>query len=130
MSRLTETTEPAKAATAGHGTRERLVTDAELESALDFLRDSAKALGKAKSRAVKADHMVKVIEALMSKASDEKSADGRKAEARSSTEYLDAVNEDAFAAGELAKMYALREAAALKIEAWRSSQANYRAMKI
>ncbi len=130
MSQSTEKPGPEKAASGGHGTRERLVTDAELESALDFLRDSARALGEAKSRAVKADHMCKVIEALMSKASDEKSAEARKAEARSSPEYLDAVNEDAFAAGELAKMYALREAAALKIEAWRSSQANYRAMKI
>jgi len=43
---------------------------------------------------------------------------------------MDAANEEAEAAGAFEKMRALREAAALKIEAWRSEQANYRSMKI
>lgn len=110
--------------------RERIVTNAELEKALDWLRDSAAALGEAKARAVKAGHMIKHIEAIEFKMSEATSNDKRQADARTSDAYLDAINEDAFATGELAKLQALREAAALKVEAWRSEQANFRSMKI
>jgi len=109
---------------------DRIVTNEDISKALDWLRDSAMALGQAKARAIKADHMIKYIEALKFKASDASSNDARRADARTSEEYIDAINEDAFASGELAKMQALREAAALKIEAWRSEQANFRSMKI
>jgi len=108
----------------------RIVTNQDLQKALDFLRDSASDLGNAKARAVKAGHMIKHIEALEFKASEASSNDKRQADARTSDAYLDAINEDAYAAGELAKMQALREAAAMKIESWRSEQANFRAMKI
>jgi hypothetical protein len=109
---------------------ERIVSNAELQKALDWLRDSAKDLGDAKARAVKAGHMLKHVEAIEFKLSDATSNDKRQADARTSDAYVDAINEDAFAAGELAKLQALREAAAAKIEAWRSEQANFRSMKI
>lgn len=109
---------------------DRIVTNADLQKALDFLRDSATDLGLAKARAVKAGHMIKHIEAIEFKASDATSNDKRQADARTSDAYVDAINEDAYAAGELAKLQALREAAAMKIESWRSEQANYRAMRI
>lgn len=111
-------------------TEPRIVTNVELQKALDFLRDSAADLGNAKARATKAGHMIKHIEAFEFKMSDATSNDKRQADARTSDAYVDAINEDAIATGELAKLYALREAAALKIEAWRSEQANYRSMKI
>ena len=109
---------------------QRIVTNAELQKALDWLRDNADDLGKAKARAVKAGHMIKHVEALEFKMSEASSNDKRQADARASDSYVDAMNEDAFAAGELAKMQALREAAGAKIEAWRSEQANFRSMKI
>lgn len=109
---------------------DRIVTNNDLQKALDFLRDSAAELGLAKARAVKAGHMIKHIEAIEFKASDATSNDKRQADARTSDSYVDAINEDAYAAGELAKLQALREAAAMKIESWRSEQANYRAMRI
>lgn len=109
---------------------DRIVTNSDLQKALDFLRDSANDLGLAKARAVKAGHMIKHIEAIEFKASDATSNDKRQADARTSDSYVDAINEDAYAAGELAKLQALREAAAMKIESWRSEQANYRAMRI
>jgi hypothetical protein len=109
---------------------QRIVTDEDLSKALDWLRDSAPAIGEAKARLVKAGHMLKHIEALLFLASEEKSAEARKSSARASDKYLDAINEEAFAAGDYEKMKALREAAALKIESWRSEQANYRSMKI
>lgn len=109
---------------------DRIVSDEDFSKALDWLRDSARDLGIAKERTVRAGHMLKHIEALMMKASGERSAEARKADARCSDRWLKAVEEDAIAAGEYETFRALREAAALKIEAWRSEQANFRAMKI
>jgi rhamnose utilization protein RhaD (predicted bifunctional aldolase and dehydrogenase) len=110
--------------------RNRIVTEEELEKALDWLRDSAAEMGKCKERLVKAGHLVKHTEALLTLASSQSSADKRKAEALASERYLEKTTEEAVAAGEWEKMKALREAAALKIETWRSEQANYRALKV
>ena len=109
---------------------DRIVTNEDVERALSWLRDSAFDIGQAKARAVKAENMLKHVEALMFVGSDAKSAEARKCEARTTSEYLDAINEHAFAAGELAKLYSLREAAAMKIEAWRTQESNFRAMKV
>lgn len=109
---------------------QRIVTESELEKALDFLRDNARALGEAKARAVRAGHNLKHIEALEFKLSTATSNDRRQADARTSARYIAAIEEDALAAGEYETMRALREAAALKIESWRSEQATYRSMKL
>lgn len=108
----------------------RIVTEADCEKALSWLRDNAHELGEAKRNLVLADKMVGHVEALMSRASEERSDEKRKADARSSDRYLQAINDAAYAAGEYEKLKALREAAALKIETWRSEQANYRAMRV
>jgi len=105
-------------------------SDPEIEKALDWLRDHARDMGEAKRRTISAGHLVKHVEALMFKMSGEKSAEARKSDARASERYLEAITEDAVAAGEYERLKALREAAALKIEAWRSESANYRSMKI
>lgn len=108
----------------------KIVREEEVHKSLEFLRDNAEALALAKQRAIRAEHMLKHTEALCFKGSDKTSADARRADARTDERYLSAAIEDAVAAGELAKLYALREAASMLIEAWRSEQANYRAMKI
>jgi rhamnose utilization protein RhaD (predicted bifunctional aldolase and dehydrogenase) len=108
----------------------RIVSEEELEKALDWLRDSAAEMGKAKERHVKAQKMSDHTEAILTLKSDQTSDTKRRAEARASARYLECIVEEAEAAGELAKMQALREAAALKIETWRSEQANFRALKI
>lgn len=108
----------------------RIVEDMSVEKSLDWLRDHAAELGRAKERTVKAGHMLKHIEALEFKLSEAKSVEARKADARTSKRFVDAIREDAVAAGEYERLKALREAAALRIEAWRSEQANYRAMRI
>ncbi len=110
--------------------RQHLITDKSLQASLDWLRDHAKDMGAAKERMVRAEHMTKHIEAIEFQKSDAKSADARKADARASKAYRDAFDEEAQAAGAYEVMRSLREAAALKIEAWRTEQANYRAMKI
>ena len=110
--------------------QQRIVSEPEVEKALDFLRDEAKTIGDAKARLVRAEHFVKHVEALMFVASDASSAEKKKAEARTSQRYLDAIEEEALAAGEYEKLRALREAASMKIDAWRTEQSNFRAMKI
>ena len=109
---------------------QRIVTDEELEKALDWLRDSAMEMGRVKARYVKAQKMTEHTEAIMFLKSDQSSDMKRRADARSNARYLECIVEEAEAAGELEKMKALREAAALRIETWRSEQANYRALKL
>lgn len=108
----------------------QLVSDADVEKALDWLRDNAAEIGEAKRRAVKADHMLKHVRAMAMKHSGEQSAAAQEREALSSIQYLTAIEEAAKTAGEYETKRAMREAAALKIEVWRSASANYRAMKI
>jgi len=110
--------------------RQRIVTEEELEKCLDWLRDSAQEMGRCKGRLVKAQHMLGHTEAILTLKSDQSSDTKRRAEARASARYLECIIEEADAAGEFEKMKALREAAALKIETWRSEQANYRALKV
>lgn len=102
----------------------------EIERAIDWLRDSARLLGAAKERARKAEHWIKHVEALEYKMSLATSVEAKKADARASDRYLEALTEDAVAAGEYEKLRALREAAALKIEVYRTESANIRAMTL
>jgi len=108
----------------------QLVTDASVEKALDFLRDNAEAIGQARENAVKADHMLKHVKALAMKQYGELPVSAQEREAFASDIYRSALDEAAKTAGEFEKMKAIREAAALRIEVWRSASANYRAMKI
>ncbi len=109
---------------------ERIVTDDDLQKALDWLRDNAEDIGLAKAEQVRAGHMIKHVKALEQKRHNEKPASHQEREALASEAYLAALERDAVAAGEYEKMRSLREAAALKIETWRSEQANYRALRI
>ena len=108
---------------------ERIVSSQEIDKALEFLRDSAFQIGKVVERYTKAEKMLGHIEALLFEASDQKSAEARKAEARTDPRYVAAINELAVSAGEKAKLYALREAASMKIEAWRTESSTLRSFK-
>jgi len=109
--------------------RSRIVEDDALAKALEFLRESASEIGKARARLIRAERMVEHTEALLIKMSNASSDQKRKADARTDERWIAATQEEAEAAGEWEKMKALREAAAAKIEAWRSEQANFRGMK-
>jgi hypothetical protein len=108
----------------------RIVTDAQVAAALDYLRDSADAIGKARGRLVKSGHMIKHTEALLLLQSEQKSIESRKAEARCSERWLKAIDEEEAATIEFEKLKALREAASAKVDAWRSESANYRGMRV
>lgn len=110
--------------------RPRIVTDEEVERALTWLRDNAVEIGAAKAQVRRKEALVQSTEAILTAMSDAKSADARKMEARANPKWMEAIEEECAAIAEFEKLRALREAAALKIDAWRSEQANYRGMKI
>lgn len=107
-----------------------LVTDDDVEKALDWLRDNAADIGEAKKMAIKSEHMLKHIKALVMKHHADLPVSAQEREALASDRYAQAMDVAAEAAGTFERMKSLREAAALKIEVWRSMGANYRAMKI
>jgi hypothetical protein len=107
----------------------QIVSEAEVGKALDWLRDNAQDIGNARALQVEAGHMVKHILALEMRKT-EGSAALQEREARASDRYMEACVAEAKATGVYETMRALREAAALKIEAWRTQSSNYRAMKL
>ncbi len=107
----------------------RIVSDGEVEKALNFLRDSAQETGEARGRLAKAGHMIKHVEALLTLASDQKSVEAKKCEAKTSQRWIDAVDEERDATIEWEKLKALREAADAKIRAWQSESANFRGLR-
>jgi hypothetical protein len=106
------------------------ISDDEIQRALDYLRDSAPKIANAKAEVVRCDRMLKCTKALAMKASGEKSAAAQEREALCSKQYEQAVDDEFNAVEHYEHMKALRDAAAMKIEAWRTASSNYRSMKI
>lgn len=104
------------------------ITDQEAERALDFLRDKAVEIGEARKQMVLAEKMTKRIVALEKKRSDAKTQDAKEQDALSSEAYLTAIIAEAEAAGAFETLRAYRDAAAAKLDVWRSLVANARAM--
>lgn len=73
-----------------------------------------------------AGHMLKHIEAIMLLKETDGAIEIRKARVKASAKWLEAAQEAAKAAGEFEKLTAAREAAASRIEAWRSEMATLR----
>ncbi len=106
------------------------ISDKQVEQALDFLRDNATAIGAAKERQVRTAQMVKHTRAITMKKHNSLGLGAQEREALADKSFLDAINEEAAAAGEYEKMKALREAAAMRLEVWRTMSSNVRSMKI
>jgi hypothetical protein len=107
-----------------------MITDEQVERALDFLRDSAETIATAKADMIHAEEYRKSLKALLASHSDEKSEAAKERSAYADPRYLEHLDKHREAVREYEKMRATREAAGAKIEAWRSQQANYRAMKV
>lgn len=103
-----------------------MITDQQIEAALDYLRDSAKEAAVARSQAKTLEKYLGVVEAQQKQISRGMSNAAAQDAARSSPEYkqaLDAWEEAVRRDGEFTM---LREAASARIEAWRSMSANNR----
>src|SRR5260221_11261217 len=111
-------------------TQRAFISEEEVERALNWPRDNAKDIGAAKEISVKCEKMVKHTVALLMKEQAGIPVNAQEREALADPRYLKAIEQEAAAAGVYETMKGLREAAALKIEAWQTMSANYRAMKI
>lgn len=94
--------------------------------ATQYLIDSAAEIAAAKADLTRAENMLRVTKALAMKHSGANSAAAQEREAYASEQYQAAVEELAGVAGDYEKLRALREAAKMQIEFWRSLNANQR----
>lgn len=105
------------------------VSDEAASDALEWLVKNAKALGKAKEKAVLAESMTKRVRALEMARSDAKTVAEKERDALASEAYLKAIQEEAEAAGAYETMRALKDAATARIECWRSITASARSLR-
>ena len=94
--------------------------------ATEFLVTSAADIARAKAELMKCEAMLRVVKSLAMRHSGEKSAAAQEREAYASDQYMTAINSLTMATEEYEKLRSLREAAKMKIEYWRSLNANQR----
>ena len=107
-----------------------MITDDQIEAALEYLRDSAKAAAVARAQAKTLEKYLGVVEAQQKALHGSKSNAAAQDVARASPEYkqaLDAWEEAVRRDGEFSM---LREAASARIEAWRTMCSNARAERV
>jgi peptidoglycan hydrolase CwlO-like protein len=108
----------------------RIVSDADVDKALHFLRDSARTLGDlARQKSEKAS-LVKRTKALLMKEHSDKSLGAAEREALCDERYAKVETEEAIACGEYECLRALRDAAMAEIDCWRSETATLRAVRL
>lgn len=107
-----------------------MITDDDVEKAIDYLRDSADEAAQARANRVYMEEYRKSLKAMIMKEHTQLPVSAQEREAYADKRYLShllglqqSVKEDEY-------RRFLRVAADAKIEAWRSFQANYRAMKV
>lgn len=104
-----------------------MITDKQVEDALDYLRDSAKQAAVAKAQSRTLEKYLGVVEAQQkAKFSGTKSNAAAQDEARSSPEYREAITALEEAVRRDSEFTMLREAASARIDAWRTMCSNAR----
>jgi hypothetical protein len=105
------------------------VSDEAASDALEWMVKNAKALGNAKRMAVLSESMTKRVKALEMARSDAKTISEKERDALASAAYLEAIQQEAEAAGAYETMRALKDAATARIECWRSLSATQRTLR-
>ena len=107
-----------------------MISDDEVEKAIDYLRDNATEAAQARANRIYIEEYRKSLKAMIMKEHADIPVSAQEREAYADKRYLShllalqqAVKEDEY-------RRFLRVAAEAKIEAWRSFQANYRSMKV
>jgi len=103
-----------------------VITDKQVEDALDYLRDSAKQAAVAKAQARTLEKYLGVVEAQQKARAAGRSNAAAQDEARSSPEYKAALEGWEEAVRRDSEFTMLREAASARIEAWRTMCSNAR----
>lgn len=104
-----------------------MITDKQVEDALDYLRDSAKSAAVAKAQSRTLEKYLGVVEAQQKAKAAGRSNAAAQDEARSSPEYGEALTAWEEAVRRDGEFTMLREAASARIEAWRTMCSNARA---
>jgi 23S rRNA maturation mini-RNase III len=107
-----------------------MITDAQVEDALTYLRDSAKAAAVARSQAKTLEKYLGVVEAQQKSHGKGLSNAAAQDQARASPEYKQAIEAWQEAVRRDCEFTMLREAAAARIEAWRTQSSNMRAERV
>ena len=103
-----------------------MITDDDVEKALNWMRDHADAAALAAGEVVRAEEMMKSTLALVASGSTQETIAGQEREARMSAAYKKAVDERVAAVYADRKYRLLYAAADAKIEVWRTQNANAR----
>jgi dihydroorotase-like cyclic amidohydrolase len=103
-----------------------MITDDDVERAVDFLRDNAVKSGALRGDRIYAEHYLKHLKAILMVHSEETSIGAQEKEAYSDDRYREHLQALRNIVSADEENRALREAAALKIEVWRTEQANVR----
>jgi hypothetical protein len=104
-----------------------VITDEQVESALTYLRDSAKEASVAKAQSKTLEKYLGVVEAQQKLNAVGRSNAAAQDEARASPEYKQALEAWEEAVRRDCEFTMLREAASARIEAWRTQSSNLRA---
>lgn len=104
-----------------------MISDEQVESALEYLRDSAKPAAVARANARTLEKYMGVVEAQQKAKAIGRSNAAAQDEARASPEYKEALEGWKEAVRQDCEYTMLREAAASRIEAWRTQSSNARA---
>lgn len=107
-----------------------MIEEKEVERAVWWLAQNAPAIAQARAEMVYADEYKKSLRAILMAESNETAANAREQFAYAHPKYLAHLEEIKRTVLNYEKMRAMREAAQMKIEAWRSMNATYRAIRV
>ena len=107
-----------------------LISEEDVQAALDYLRDQAEESGQKKGRRYQLEEGRKVIKARLMQRHADLPVSAQEREAYADNKYEEYIEGVAAAVKEDEEQRWLMKAAEAKIEAWRTAQANYRAMKL
>lgn len=108
----------------------QLVSDADIEKALDFLRDSAQTAAQSRADRVHMEEYRKSLKAMIMQEHNDLPVSAQEREAYADARYVAHLESMKQAVFLDERNRFLRQAADAKIEAWRTMNANYRSMKI
>jgi hypothetical protein len=107
-----------------------VISDKDVERALDYLRDSVEPCAQARANRLYMEQWVKTVKAKVQTEQKGMTVAAADAVAACSPAYLDALQAMKEAINEDERCRFLREAANIKIEAWRTQSSNERAGRI
>lgn len=107
-----------------------MYTEADAEKAVSWLIENAGAIARARRDRWKAEEMLKPTKALLMAQHADKPVNAQEREALSSPKYQEAIDRAAAAVEQDEMFRALTKAAEMKVDVWRSMQANLRATRV